>query len=238
MADNNGEASPVEYGWGGTNLHTTVEGEYYPDVVSKRFGLDIPDISNALVVYILESWSKTIRSGIERLHQYNQSSNFLSNSAAVGDYYLVNSMGISYFEVVSFLVLTEPLCYADSTSGDRIVSLFDQDGERSWFKVERAGTPQSKRIETVQRISERFSAGDYIRYLEEYTKFDKALLTDLQRLNSQRRGIVHGLMKITETDWADVTETTEEWGHAIPKLNDELRENLTIHSGLLTMLNS
>lgn len=240
MDDDSGPAqSPVggnDHPWGGTVLRTTIDQPVYSSVVLERFGLDILDMSNALALRILESISARIQAKAEEIASKSTDRNFLSDEDAIVDYYLVNTFSVSFFEATSYLLLTEPLCYKDSQKGESILAQFEDGGEHSWYKVERASTPESKRIEAIIRMQDDFTAYDYVSGLEEFIGVDSSLLETFQELKRERNDVVHNLMGIIDTNWQEANDRASRWHGFINDLNHVAYQELSIHEGLYTAM--
>ena len=227
-------SSPVgnEHPWGGTVIRTEINEPTYGVVVSERFAWDVLDFSNAIAVHILEEFSDRIFQSINSLIDRSDDSPLISDGAAFGDYFLVNTLSSAVFEAGSYLLFTEPLCYKDSDTGSKIVDLYDKGGDRSWFKVENETDPAKKRIEVVRRIQDSVKPNKYIKHLENYLGVDPDLLDLVNDLYGARGDLVHGLMKLEDTSWNQARTTAESWGECIQEILNLLHKNLAIHQGL------
>lgn len=225
-----------EHPWGGTVLDTTITQPVYDDVVFERFSFGILDMGNAMAVHMLDSVHQKIQSLAERLLNSETEAHFLNHEQAFTDYYLVNTLSSSLFEAASYLLLTEPLCYKQSDTGLQILSMFEEEGKHSWYKVEKATDPETKRLEALIRLRDKFNAGQYRRNLDKFFDVDDRLTTDSASLSERRGTAVHSLLDLVTVGWEDVKQTVSLWMDYVDEVIRTLHRELTIHEGLLSMM--
>lgn len=226
--------SPVsnEHPWGGTVIHTSISQPVYGTVVAERFAWDVLDFSNAVAIHIIDEFSNRISQSVNSLINCSEDSPLIADNTAFGDYFLIHTLSSAVFEAGSYLLFTEPLCFQNSEEGSKIIDLYDEGGNRSWFKVKNAETPEEKRIEAVRRIQDSVRPSDYPDYLKEYLELDSTLLDEIGDLYSARGDLVHGLMNLEGMEWQTAKEMAESWESCIQRLLDLLHDELTIHQGL------
>lgn len=225
-----------DHPWGGTVLETTVRDTVYDNVVYGRFPFQILDMGNSIAIRILNQIRQKIENSVENLISYEQDTHFLNHNDAFTDYYLVNTLSSSIFEASAYLLLTEPLCYEQSQRGSDILSLFDEGGNHSWYKVEKASTVEEKRLEAVRRLPEKFNNRQYRKYIGEYFDVDNIITSDKHNLSNKRGTAVHSLLESLHFRWDDVEKTAELWREYVNEVFELLNRELSIHEDFLIMM--
>jgi hypothetical protein len=218
--------------WGGTVIRTNINDKTYKEAISERFAWDVLDFSNAIAMYILDGLAERVSETANWLVSETADTSFNTNNEAVSKFFLINTFSSAIFESASYLLFTQPLCYAESQTGVSIIEYFDSGGERAYYKIKEASNRKNKSIEAIKRIREAIKPNQYFELLSEFMGVKQELLSQISELYTKRGDIVHNLMGLIEMDWKTVKTTAELWNSCILEFLNIIEDRLVIHQGL------
>jgi len=232
-----------EHPWGGTVLQSEVSEPVYPGVIKKRIGDIYLDVGNVAAVHLLRIVSERVNTSAENIRNTEFSTLITEDEDLVFDYYLSNTLSLSYFEAAMYLIFTEPLCYKNSKLGEEILRYFDEELER--YSVVREDSESDKRQAIVEILGEDYSSGDYLRLIEnnldteQYLDIKDELLSEVRSVRDDRGSLVHNFTYLFQSSGSE--EVKEQVAHCQQLVNEThelLRQELLINQDLLQMIES
>ena len=230
-----------DHPWGGTVLQSEVTESVYPEVIEKRIGDLYLDVGNVAAVHLLGIVSERVNESADNIRSTEFSTLITEDEDLIFDYYLSNTLSLSYFEAAMFLIFTEPLCYKNSELGKDILRYFDKELER--YSVVREGDESDKRQAIVEILGENYSTGDYLRLIEDeldtdrYLDISDDLLSEARAVRDDRGSLVHNFTYLFQASGSEaVKEQARHCQSLVNETHDLLRQELLINQDLLQMV--